>query len=348
MRLLCASLALMVSGCHLVLGDEYTFPDPVATGGGGAATTSASSTATTGSGVSCLPVPPTSGCGDAVCDAGMGGAAGESCATCPVDCGLCCTTACGNNGCEIGTQCCTPPPATFSGQPYGVMGTASWTFGGAQLSSIAERICFNNDPGRVAGLAYQLYDGAVDGAAQSFGFQTDAEGSRAIFTRFGTTDPSAVRAGPGATAISSDTDGAFVSVRLDLPLGVGCFDVTVERAEASGEADWFDMKVRRACDATEVVVGGILFPRAVAGTKASFLDGGGSALEVYTAEPTVFDIPFVDFDVTPTANGAKPVSVKSSYTIRPNADVDLTVPGTARFRAGLRTARCHAAMTVPL
>lgn len=351
-------LLVGLSGCHLILGDEYSFEASKGGAGGGAATSTQSSTS--GSGMSCLPVPPESGCGDAICDAAMsmssssssgagGGTDGETCGSCQADCGLCCVpdAMCMNGGCKVGGACCAPPPATFTGQQFGGMAYANWTFGVSGIASLTHRVCFNNHPGRAAGMYYQLYDFPIDGAGQYFGLQTDASGSRAIFSRFGTMELASVRLGPGATALASDAEGPFVSVRSELPIGVGCFDVTVERAEASGAADWFDMRVKRACDATEVYVGGILFPRLAAATPATFEDGGGSWLEVYSPEPSVFGIPFVDFDVTPTANGSTaPIEVASSYAERPNADVDLTVFGTARFRAGLRTARCHPAATV--
>lgn len=356
-----ALLLLGLSGCHLVLGNEYSF-DATSGGTGGTTASTATASSTTGSGPSCLPVPPMSGCGDAVCNAGSsnaggaGGAGGsdaETCGTCPADCGLCCVadatcTVTGMPaGCKIGGACCVPPPATFTGQQFGGMAYANWTFGVSGIASITHRVCFNNDPGRAAGMYYQLYDFPIDGAGQYFGLQTDASGSRAIFSRFGTMELANVRVGPGATSLASDAEGPFVSVRADLPLGIGCFDVTVERAEASGSADWFDMRVKRACDATEVYVGGILFPRLAAATPATFEDGGGSWLEVYSMEESVFGIPFVDFDVTPKANGSSlPMEIVSSYAERPNSDVELTLFGTARFRAGLRTARCHPAGTV--
>lgn len=347
MRALVAVAALTLSGCHLILGDEYSFTN--ATGGSGGATSSSSVTSSsTSSGMSCLPVPPTSGCGDAVCDDDAAGG-GESCDSCPKDCGNCCVTAaaCTNGQCELGSTCCTPPPATFTGQQFGGMGYANWTFGATDIASITSRVCFNVDPGRASGLYYQIYDFPIDGSAQYFGLQTDANGSRAIFSRFDTMDLASVRAGPGATTLASDAEGPFVSVRVDLPIGVGCFDVTVARAEASGVSDWFDMHVTRACDGTDVYVGGILFPRAVSTTHASFQDGGGSWLEVFSPETSVFDVPFVDFDVTSKANGTTtPTELSSSYAERPNVDVELLSPGTARFRAGLRTPRCHLATTL--
>ncbi|MFO0617835.1 MAG: hypothetical protein U0414_34915 [Polyangiaceae bacterium] len=348
MRALAALLlAFTLAGCHLILGDEYSFVASTTGTGGGTTSSSESVGSTTGAGMSCLPTPPMSGCGDAVCDDSANPA--ETCANCPVDCGVCCVagTGCNNNQCKVGNTCCTPPAATFTGQPYGGMGYANFTFGVSGISSIAQRVCFNNDPGRASGMYYQLYDFPIDGIGQYFGLQTDASGARAIFSRFGTMDLANVRKGEGAVSLASDAEGPFVSVRLDVPLGVGCFDVTVTRAEASGSADWFDMRVKRACDATEVYVGGILFPRAVAAVPASFEDGGGSWLEVYSMEKSVFDIPFVDFDVTPKANGSvAPSQIVSSYAERPNVDVDLTTLGTARFRAGLKTPRCHPAATV--
>lgn len=275
-------------------------------------------------------------CGDGVCH-------GETCASCALDC--CCvpSPSCGGDQCARGGQCCQIP-AEYPGQKYGGATYTNWDFGVASVHALQLELCFLQPETRTRGIYYQLYDYPIDGTGMYFGLQTSPTRRNTIFSRFGTTDLTNVREAEGGDHEAGTYEGPFVSVRRRYEWGVGCHVVRLERAEASGEADWFDLSVTDVATGTRTYVGGLRFPRAVPGKPASIANGGGSWVEHFTPEAeSVFQLPYthVTFGNVLADNALRPVHARSGYSERPNSNVFVDVWGRVHHESGRTTPRCN-------
>jgi hypothetical protein len=321
--------------------DDADFPDsgsrdsgspPTNDGGGGDASTDASADAT----------PAT--CGNAVCDAF------ESCKNCKSECCPDCAPdpsgACAAPKCLVGKACCTPPTPP-AGQQFGGMTYTNWTFGG-RLSSVETRFCVHQDPGANASMYYQFYDFKIDDTGNYHGIQATSDPAHPrmlIFSRFGTTDLTNVRVEPGSFTYAGTNEGPYVSLRRDFPWAEGCYRFRVARAEADGERDWFDFYAAVEGQ-KEIKVGGVRFDRKVAGTPATYEDGGGSWVEAYdAATKTQADIPSSRVSWWLTANGGTaPTTAKTTYSKLTNSDVAYdAATKLVHHTTGGMTPRCHPA-----
>jgi hypothetical protein len=204
---------------------------------------------------------------------------------------------------------------------------ANWTFG-RSVTSLRHILELPVTPKPNCDLYLQLYDGNIDATGQYYGIQpslTRGEDGRQvgrfIFSAWKLTNLDNVRLGPGAHRTAGTETDPFVSVRLDLPpLPRGHYRTELRRAERSGNSDWFDYYVTIPSGKT-CFVGGIRFPRAVAGIPAQLTDDGGSWLEFWdnNAETgPVAPIPTWSATIAVTGNNKPPRAVRTTYSARPD------------------------------
>ncbi len=218
----------------------------------------------------------------------------------------------------------------------------NWDFGIPKLTSVKHTMCFLSPPSTTSGMYYQTYDFAIDGTGTYHGMQAaKGIGQQVIFSRFGTVDLSNVRLGTGAAQYPGTNEGPYVRILMKYPFGIGCYTVRVSRAEASGEADWFDMYVGPE-GGTETFVGGIKFPRATAGVGATILNGGGSWVEDYSTESSIFNIPYTHITLKASAEAnTKAIHANSNYSALPNSDIYYeAAKQLVHMELGYRTPRC--------
>ena len=237
------------------------------------------------------------------------------------------------------------PPTNYPSQPVGGMAYTNWHFDTSQsISSVQFKINIFNNPGNTSDEYLQLYDANIDNTGQYFGLQTTG---LAIFSQWNTSDMSNIELGPGSYDTNGTEVGAqYISLRHSFGnLPVGQYSVRMVRTNYDGTGDWFAYYVTFPGQA-EQYIGSIRFPRASAGTPASFRDGGGTWVEFWDNNGnTLYPVPLWHVNVDITGNsGLVPDTAISSYSTMPDSDVYAESPGAyVDFVVGASTARCHPA-----
>ena len=232
--------------------------------------------------------------------------------------------------------------------------------GDGPVSTISFRLTIHNDPGGDVGLYLSPINARVDGSQFYLGLQNDLGGSEAgsvgkgiLFSRFGTQDLAMVRKGPTAFTVAAPDEGTFVSVRSPYPWAPGEYVFTLERKEAVGETDWFDLSAQRVDTGIATLFGGIRFPRKTPGTPATITPENISFLEVYhglqpdTGMSDYAEVPRWHVSLTMSADSSPARSASSEYPAYPfaeypNVDVHYT-GGRVHFVLGGQTPKCHPA-----
>jgi hypothetical protein len=248
--------------------------------------------------------------------------------------------------CRRGLCCAAPDLAMSYPLPRGIQ-YVWWRFGFPSFFEIEHTICIHNDPGTSVGLYFQMYQGEIDDIGFYYGLQTNVSGlggKGAIFSRWLSRDLGDTRVASGGMAVSSGSEGDFVSVRAPFEWGVGCYTFHLLRRAEDGDSDWFDLSIRDEAGTT-TDLGGLRFERRDRMTRATIEDGGGTWTEVYSGATVVADIPYWHVDVAPLADGdLHPISATADYSELPNSDVWFEPgPRVVHLELGGDTPRCTAA-----
>jgi hypothetical protein len=235
-----------------------------------------------------------------------------------------------------------------------------WQLGDEPVSTLSFHLTIHDDPGSDVGLYLSPINARIDGSQFYLGLQNDLGGSEAgkvgkglLYSRFGTQDLAMVRAGPTAFAMAEADEGTFVSVRSPYAWSPGEYVFTLERKEAVGETDWFDLTAKRVDTGVATLLGGIRFPRKTPGTRATLTGPNISFVEVYhglhldTGMSDYAEVPRWHVSLTMSADGVPARSATSEYPAYPyaeypNVDVHYTY-GRVHFVVGGQTPKCHPA-----
>jgi len=233
-------------------------------------------------------------------------------------------------------------------------------FGANPVSTMSFSLMIHDDPGSAVGFYVSPINSRIDGAQFYLGLQTDmgspetgSLGKGILFSRFGTQDLSMVRTGPTSFSVELPDEGTFVSVRSPYAWTPGEYLFTLERKEAVGESDWFDLDVKCVATGQATYLGGIRFPRKTPGTPATITATTISFLEVYhgvdldRATSRYSDVPSWHVSLTMSADGTPATSATSEYPDYPYAEypnVDsYYADGRVHLIGGARTPKCHPA-----
>lgn len=203
-----------------------------------------------------------------------------------------------------------------------------WTFPkrGEQLRTLVE---IHDDPGEDVGLYLVPYHSRIDGTGFYYGIQTDVHhpeqgttGKGLIFSRWGTRDLDEVRVAGDGFSQSAGYEGDFVGVRRNLDWEPGGYLLTLERTEADGEADWFELRCTPMGTFETITIGSLRFPRSHPNARASIDSEGIAFTEVYCGVRRPRDVPAWHVDLAPSLDGQKPTKAVSEYPAFPYAEFE--------------------------
>ncbi len=231
-------------------------------------------------------------------------------------------------------------PTNYPGAPNGGMTYVNWTFNHPDINSLTNSVKLVNNPGVSTQMFLQLYDFNIDNTAQYYGMQTSG---LILWSEFGTSNPSNAIAGAGSTIVVGSGEGNFVSLRHSFgSLPAGSYTTKVYRTTSTSTGDWFAYYVSFP-GKSSVYVGSLLFPRAMAGVRASFKDGGGTWIEDYQNNGSVlYPVPVWNVTIGIKANGTVvPIHARSAYSAMPNSNIKNSVTkGSVNMVVGGSTPRC--------
>ena len=228
-----------------------------------------------------------------------------------------------------------------------------WTFPkrGEQLRTLVE---IHDDPGEDVGLYLVPYSSSIDGTNFYYGIQTNVHseaegwsGKGLIFSRWGSMDLADTRPGDGGWNVASDGEGEFVGVRRNLDWEPGGYLLTLERTEADGEADWFELRCTPMGTFETITIGSLRFPRSHPNARASIDSEGMAVTEVYSGVRRPRDVPAWHVDLAPSLDGQKPTKAVSEYPAFPYAEFEAAdvwydeVKGEVHMAFGAGIERSH-------
>lgn len=228
-----------------------------------------------------------------------------------------------SDGCGATLECGTPGSTVHYPIEWGGNQYVNWRFvDGAAQERIEHELCFDEVPssanGFGRGMFFQVYDGAIDGQGYYVGYQDRVGGvgvmrttPGAIFTKFGDRDVDHLRPGPASVVVSDESAG-FISLRMALPLEVGCYTTTLLRGAPDNGGDW--VIVRIEADGVGYQLGEIWFERTEADAPIRLPNNGGSWVEFFGfAGRTSDEVPRYDLRMSVLGDGAPPISMRARY-----------------------------------
>ncbi len=280
-------------------------------------------------------------------DADAGGDGGDTCPDCTED-----------QVCVDGL-CCRPPTPSGSFLLPAHTSYVHWTFPGAAVSELEFTVEILNDPGTDVGLYLSPINTSVDDTPFYLGLQTNvvqpgvgAAGKAIVFSRWDSLDPADTRAAEAGFIEVGTHEGEFVGVRLPYDWTAGTYQLRLERAEAEGDGDWFDLYVVDVTASEERFAGGLRFPRSVTASPGTIDPFITTFTEVYMGVTDYGLVPMWHVALWATTDGAPATTARSEYPAYPYAEypnTDVSYDATSslvHMVYGGDTARCHAAGTL--
>jgi hypothetical protein len=231
-----------------------------------------------------------------------------------------------------------------------------WTLSSGGVAELRFTLKIHNDPGTAVGLYFAPLSGKIDGTTFYFGVQTKLNkpgtgsvGKGLLFSHWGSFDAADTRAAPGGFIELGTHEGTFIGVRLPYAWKAGSYELLLQRAEQSGDGDWFDVNVTDLASGTKTYVGGLRFARADPTRPATIQPAGIAFTEVYQAATDYAQVPQWRLGVKALADGAPALSATSEYPAFPYAEYPNTdvfyqaATGLIQLTFGGQTPRCHPA-----
>jgi len=250
-------------------------------------------------------------------------------------------------------SCCRPAvtTGTFSLPAHTVYVT--WEFESGGMSELRAQVEIQTDPGTEVGLTFSPCSATIDDSHFYFAVQTDLHdpetggiGKGILFSRYGSMDPADARPALSGFAVSS-AESDFVGVRLPFEWGAHGYIMQLARAEADGDADWFDLTITRVADGVETYAGSLRFPRRAPAVPAALTGGMITFVEIYGNATDYSDVPQWIVGMMAEGDGGPAVQASFEYPAFPaaefpNADCYYD-PGLdlVFLRTGGDTERCH-------
>jgi hypothetical protein len=269
------------------------------------------------------------------------------------------TAVCGSA--DILPATCKCAPAKTSGAfklpihtSYGRLGFPNAT---QALSKIEMKIRIVQDPGDKVGMYVAPFNGTIDGTLCYLGFQTNvtnnalgtATGKGLVFSRWNTLAPEDTRVAAGGFIEVGTHEGEFVGVRLNYPWRQGDYSLTLERKEADGPRDWFELAITDAAAKT-TVIGALRFPRSAATVPASIATDVTAFTEVYAGATDFGKVPAWELEIATLADSKPAKTIALEYPAYPNNEkypntdgYYVKSQGAMHYTFGGLTEQCHAA-----
>ncbi|HEU4537447.1 MAG TPA: hypothetical protein VFS00_25185, partial [Polyangiaceae bacterium] len=266
-----------------------------------------------------------------------------------------CVPVCAEGACPPG-GCCPPPESVGALRLPAHVTWTEFSFGPNGLNELEVVVDIENDPGSGVGLYFAPIDSYIDDAPMYLGLQTNLNRPKAgpvgkgfIFSQFGTLERAAIRTVPGGFFEQGTHEGDFVGVRLARAWSPGRYVLRLARAEAEGEADWFEYRVREEATGDEFSVGALRFARRQPGAPATIAPSVTSFTEVYSGAAGYDRVPGFRLGFRATGDGQAPLWASSEYPAFPWAEYPYSdqwyepSSGLIRVAFGAGTPRCHEA-----
>lgn len=266
-----------------------------------------------------------------------------------------CTATCAGAEVCVGAVCCPPPVRAGSFALPAHTSWVDWSFS-APLAELEFDIYVGNDPGEGVGLYFAPASSTIDGTQFYFGMQTllyepnvGPTTRGLLFSRWDTLDPADTRAARDGYIELGTHEGEFAGVRLNYPWSVGWYRLRLERMEADGPRDWFDLHIVELPGGADTFVGGLRFPRSDPGTPATISASSIGFTEVYSGATDYMNVPQWHIQTRARGDGDKPAAASASYPAFPHAEYPNTdvfySPGVelVHLTFGGMTPRCHPA-----
>lgn len=253
----------------------------------------------------------------------------------------------------IDGACCTPPVASGAFQLPAHTSYVHWWFGPGRLASLEFVVRIEDDPRTQVGLYFSPVNTHVDFTPLYLGIQTNLlmpgvgfVGKGFLFSRWDSLDPADARVAPGGFTEIGTHEGEFIGVRLPYDWTAGEYILRLERKEASGDGDWFDLSVTSVATGVQTFAGGLRFPRKAPGVPGSLDPAVTTFTEVYSGVSDYSEVPAWGLRIRATGDGAPPSRATSEYPAVPYAEYPNTdvlydsETGEVRMRFGGMTPRC--------
>lgn len=229
-----------------------------------------------------------------------------------------------DDGCGGRLEWGAPGTTTHRSLEWGATQYVNWTFaGGEPRDRVEHELCFDEVPsvanGFGRGMFFQVYDGTIEEQGFYVGYQDAVSGigdlrntSGALFSKFGDRDVTHLRPGPTAVVVNDDSEGGFISLRMALPLAVGCYKTTLVRGEADAGGDWIIIRIESG--GVGYQLGEVWFERSEPEETVRFPNGAGTWVEFYNFSGRTSDeVPRYDLRASILGDGQPPSSMLVRY-----------------------------------